>query len=429
MRLSHVTACRAVSVVALFLTCHAANAQAGEGGERPLTIDLREATERALRESPVLRAARLELQAEQARRDATALTTPYVLGAELENVAGTGSLSGVDGAEATMQVSRVIELGDKREARGYLGDARVEFASIEAETASLQLAAHVARRYLELLAWQARLDVFERAQVINRETLELVEKRVAAGRTSSAELDAARVSLELADLEKQQAQFAVEAWQVALATLWGSDQPDFERVAGTAGRLPPLPAFASFESRLLANPDLRQLQTRKRILDAATAVAHAEQSPDLQVGAGVRYLAGPEDAAFTLSFSVPFGSKSRAEPGIREANATAARLPQEREARLLEIRAEIFGRYQALRAAHLEFRRLNDEIIPRAEQAVRTYRRGFELGSYRLLELTAAQERLIALETEALNAAVEFHRTYIDIETLLGSHQPGGALQ
>ena len=56
------------------------------------------------------------------------------------------------------------------------------------------------------------------------------------------------------------------------------------------------------------------------------------------------------------------------------------------------------------------------------------YERGFELGSYSLLELTAAQERLVALRRDALDAATSFHLTLIEIESLLGNANPGGAL-
>jgi outer membrane protein TolC len=60
---------------------------------------------------------------------------------------------------------------------------------------------------------------------------------------------------------------------------------------------------------------------------------------------------------------------------------------------------------------------------------VRFYERGFELGSNSLLELSAAQERLLILRSEALDAAASFHLTLIEIESLLGSTRPGGALK
>ena len=106
-----------------------------------------------------------------------------------------------------------------------------------------------------------------------------------------------------------------------------------------------------------------------------------------------------------------------------------AKTPMTRKQRQLGVQAALFGFYQTLLARRSELNTLRDEIIPEAERAVQFYERGFELGSYSLLELTAAQERLLALRSEALDAAASFHLTLIEIESLLGSISPGGALQ
>ena len=63
-----------------------------------------------------------------------------------------------------------------------------------------------------------------------------------------------------------------------------------------------------------------------------------------------------------------------------------------------------------------------------AGRAVASYERGFELGRYALFELTAAQERLVALKRDAVNAAASFQLAMIEIEGLLGNTNPGGML-
>ena len=106
-----------------------------------------------------------------------------------------------------------------------------------------------------------------------------------------------------------------------------------------------------------------------------------------------------------------------------------AKSPMTGNQRQLSVQAALFGFYQTLLATRNELTTLRDEVIPEAERAVQFYERGFELGSYSLLELTAAQERLLELRSEALDAAASFHFTLIEIESLLGSTSPGGALQ
>jgi cobalt-zinc-cadmium efflux system outer membrane protein len=88
----------------------------------------------------------------------------------------------------------------------------------------------------------------------------------------------------------------------------------------------------------------------------------------------------------------------------------------------------LHGFYQSLLASSDELVTLQHQIIPEAQRALQFYERGFEVGSYSLLELTAAQQHLLTLRREALDAAASFHLTLIEIESLLGSAYPGGML-
>jgi cobalt-zinc-cadmium efflux system outer membrane protein len=133
--------------------------------------------------------------------------------------------------------------------------------------------------------------------------------------------------------------------------------------------------------------------------------------------------------AMVVSLSMPFGSRGRAEPFVNEADKELAKSPVISSEQQLDVQAALFSFYQTLLSMHGEANSLRDEIIPEAEKAVQFYQRGFELGSYSLLELTAAQERLLALRGQSLNAAATFHLTLIEIESLLGNTTPGGALQ
>ncbi len=80
-------------------------------------LRLEEAIARALASNPAVAAESAQLQAVQARAQRDSLPTPYVLGGDVDNIGGTGALSGVHAAETTLRVSRVIELGGKITAR------------------------------------------------------------------------------------------------------------------------------------------------------------------------------------------------------------------------------------------------------------------------------------------------------------------------
>jgi len=429
MRYSNVPVARALLVLILFCGLDAIASESHES-EKPLTaITLQEAVSRALANNPGIKATRLDVDIQQARRDAGSLSTPYRLDTEIENFAGTDTVSGFDSAETTLQVSKTLELGDKRQYRTELGDAEVSLTRMEATVRELELAAEVSRRYAELLRKQEQLNLVAESVSISGRTLRIVQRRVTTGRASEAEESNANVELSRTELIGKRLQFEIASLRFALSSLWGSTTPEFTQATGDISSMPAVPDYSTLETRLAENPYLRRIATNSRILVAQRRLAESRQSPDILLSAGVRHLAATDDVAMVVSFSMPFGSGGRAEPLVRESNLAISRIPMTQEEKLLNLQSTLFGFYQVLLATRTEYDTLTNIIIPEAERAARFYERGFELGSYSLLELTAAQERLLALRGNALDAAASFHLTLIEIESLLGSISPGGALQ
>jgi cobalt-zinc-cadmium efflux system outer membrane protein len=211
--------------------------------------------------------------------------------------------------------------------------------------------------------------------------------------------------------------------------LFGVTIPDFSTATGNIESLPEVFSYSDMKSSLVGNPRLRRIATNSRVLDAKRRLTESKRHADIALSAGVRHLAATDDMAMVLSFNMPFGSGQRADSLVIASNLQLSKLPVTQSAQLLELQAALFGFYQNLLATRSEFETLRDEIVPQAELAVQFYERGFELGSYSLLELTAGQEGLLVLRGEMLDAAASFHLTLIEIESLLGNTSPGGALQ
>lgn len=428
MRYSKRPAMQVVLVFCVLLGFSAAAAGLSETGDHDPSMTLQEAISRALANNPGIKAARIDVDIEQARRDALSLATPYELGAEVENFAGTGTTSGFDSSETTLQLSRTLELGGKRQLRADLGDAQLGLARLAISAREIELAAEVSRRYVAILKQQEQINLAAESEEIGRRTLTIVKKRVAVGRATEAEESSAVVAFSRSELASRQLNFELAGAQVGLATLWGSTRATFGEVAGDIYTIPALPDFNNLHARLASNPLVLNIATQARVQNAQQRLAQSKQRPDIEWSAGVRHLAASDDVAVVAGFTVPFGSKSRAEPLVREADSQVAKTPLTRDEQMLGLQASLYGLYQSLRASSDELETLRERIIPEAQLAVQFYERGFEVGSFSLLELIAAQERLLELRREALDAAASFHLTLIEIETLLGNSNPGGAL-
>ncbi len=88
------------------------------------TLSLPKALDRTLAQNPQLQVFDLRLQGLAGRRTAANQSPALEAGLEVENFLGNGEQAGMDGAEYTLSLSSVLELGGKRQARVGVIDAR-----------------------------------------------------------------------------------------------------------------------------------------------------------------------------------------------------------------------------------------------------------------------------------------------------------------
>lgn len=384
----------------------------------PLTLD--DAIARAKMNNPGISAARFDIETARARRDMDALPQPLMFETEIENFAGTGSTSGLDSAEMTLRLTKVLELGGKRELRTQIGNARVALAQLESDTASQRLAARVARRFTDVQSHQERLKLAEDALALANRTSDIVAERVRVGRTSAAEQATASIEVARAELLTERLRRELEISRVELAMLWGSRKADFSHVDGDLFVFSDLEELRELERRLEQSPELRRITAEASIDRARRQLAQAKGSPDISVSGGVRQLAEMDDTALVFSISVPFGNADRSEAGTREADTLLAKSPLAAQELRLKLTTTLNRIHEQLRLSRRQAETLQQELIPQAAKAVGLYEQGFERGSHTLFELSGAQESLLVLRGEALQAATGYQQTLVQLSALLG---------
>lgn len=380
-------------------------------------LSLEEAVARVLESNGQLRAERAGLLAVQQQAQLDALAPPLTLSAELENVAGTGALSGIHGAETTLSVGRVFELGGKRAARIQRGAANIELRQLLGTQKQLDLRALTTQRYLQLSKCQLELQLAQDQLDVAAQTTALVRERIDRGvapPTDQALVDIARARAEIAF---EHAEHELLSARFALAALWGAQDITQAQVQASAD-LFQLPAVAKFEvlvQRLDAAPETRGLELRARQLEAEMGVARASARPDLNLSLGVRRLESLDDQAMLLGLSFPLGTRQRADLALSRSAAQLEEVLSGREAAVLEARQQLFEHYQELRHARTEFEAIRDRMIPAAQGALQQTQSGYEQARYSLLQLTQAQASVLQLSNEQLLAALRYHQAWVQI--------------
>ena len=384
-----------------------------------LTLD--EALRRVVSGHPELRVFSHQAAALEAEVEASALAPPLAVRAELENWAGTGAVSGLDGAEFTLSLASVLERGGKRDARRALAAGNLDALASRRAAAEIDLLAEVARRYLELVAAQARRQVAVDDVAQRTRTVAAAARRVQAGASPesvrlSAEAMQARAEIDLARAASE----AEAAWR-RLAVLWGDTAAgNVPRVAGEPLVLPRLPELAELLRLLERNPELRRFADLARIEEARLQLARSEQSTDVAWEFGVRNLQAGDDWALVAGFAVPIGSAKRAEPSIRAARTAADVLGASRESAELALEATLIEAHGRFTAASLEVASIRDEWLPRLARAESSAERAYRAGALSYLEWAQLQSETTAARRQELAVAIDAHRALIEIQRLTG---------
>lgn len=404
----------AVAIVSYCLSAAAAAQAADE-----LTLD--EVLRRVVAVHPDLRVFRHRSEALAVEADVASLSPPMTVGAELENFAGTGALSGFDRAELTLSLAALLERGGKRDARQAIAAAHVDALAAQRAAAELDLLAEAARRYLDLVSAQARERIAAQEVQLRLRTVGATERQLRAGAAPEAALLAAEALQARAELEVARAATETGAAWRRLATLWGGvAEGPAPRASAAVLELPRLPPLSSLLQIVERTPQLRQFADATRIAEARLHFAQSSRATDLEWRIGLRHLREGDDWGLVAGVSVPLGSARRAEPSIRAARAELERISVERESAALLLDATLVEAHARFSGASLEVERIRDEWLPRLSRAEAAAERAYRAGALGYLEWAQLQAETTAARRQQLVAAIEAHRALIEIQRLTG---------
>ncbi|MGH8188482.1 MAG: TolC family protein, partial [Steroidobacteraceae bacterium] len=316
---------RHACALSLALVASAAAMVTSSATERE-SLTLARAIELASTHGPTVASWAAERESLARRSEADALPPSAIIESDFENFAGTDSASGTNLLEATVRLSRVVELGGKAALRRAVGSTELERLTAEQQVRRTELAAEVSRRFIHVLSDQAMLATARRATELARTARDVARDRVSAGAASPATLGRADIALARAEIAQEHAEHELASSRVKLSVLWGDTAASYAQAAGDLFELAELDSFDVYRDRLNTNPELVRFASAVQAHEARIKLAQAQRLPDVSVSAGVRRLETFDDQALVASFAVPLGTRRRAELQERAARADRNRI-------------------------------------------------------------------------------------------------------
>lgn len=384
------------------------------------SISLRDALEATLAANPSLRSFPLRNEALLGERETADLKPALQLGGELENALGTGDVKDFTGAEATLRLSSVMEMGDKRAARVGVVSRRIDTLNAEQRVAELDLLMEVVRRFIEVAIAQEQLGLQSQSTAIAEQTVNSIQPLVAAGQAPQLELGRANAALLRAQLAEQAASARLTSARIRLANMWASNAPQFDSVSSDFLSVGQAGSIESMLAELATNPDIELFATESRLLEAELRLAQTRQQGDIEWSAGIRHLKEFDDTALAFEVSIPLFNKARAAGAERTARANLQEVEMRRLTALNAIEGEIRSLHQSLQQSISEVSTLQQQVIPMLQEVQQQTGAAYAAGNYSYVELISAQREFLDAQLMLISSAGNVHRIRAEIERLSG---------
>ncbi len=369
------------------------------------SLTLPDATQRALANNPELEVFERRFEALEGLRRTADLRPEYVLGVEVENVAGSGGFSGVDSAELTLSLSSVIELGDKRSSRVAVADSRYALVQAERQAKSLDLLGRVTQGFIAALALQEKLEVAKDAAQLAEQSYQLVTDMVQRGAAPEAERLRAKALFKQAKMQQDALVAELASRKFALASLWKADHADFDQMNGNLFKFDEISSFDTLYERVAVSPAIQVFASEERVRDAEVALARSQSTSNVRWSLGIRRYEDTGDSALTAGLSVPLFTGRRNGGEVQSALAEREMVRYQREATLLAIRARLFEAWQTYQHNAVAAHQMRTEVLPALDKALEQTRLAYERGRYSYVDWVTAQRDLLDARMAAIDAA------------------------
>ena len=372
--------------------------------------------------NPELKVFSLETRAAQARELQAGLWPNPEIDVEMENVGGTGELSGFDAAETTIQLSQLIELGNKSQKRKKIASYEKELANLDYQNKRLEVFSGAAKAFILVLKAQKKLQLSSELLELSKKSYETVEKRVNAGKDSPVEKTRASIAFSNIKISHRQAQRTLEYARKHLAFFWEQDKPVFEQAVGNLDSVEQLPALEDLTNQLKLAPEYARWEAEIKKSQAVLDLEKANGVGDITIGAGFRRFNETDDNAVVFGISIPLPLSDRNQGAKQAAVYNLAKSRQEQKTAWLKLQNEFNETYQEFANSYIQAISLKNEVLPSAVEMFNAATRAYQEGKVDYLNMLDAQRTLFEVKNEYIETLSACHIAKTDIERFIGQN-------
>ena len=371
-----------------------------------------------LLQNPKLQAYSYEIRAREAQAIQAGLAKSPQLNIQVQNVGGSGRFKSLDQSETTIQMSQLLELGNKRDLRQKSAKLSKELADWDYAVERLDVLTGVTQSYIQMLKAQQKISLTAEGVHLAQQFLNTVSERVKAGKVAAIETVKANVALANMQIEEQQAKLEHLKATRKLSAFWGESTPQFETAEGDLSSLPEqkLPQ----QLVLANNPRLSKWTTALAHRKAELEVETSKAIPNLTLSGGYRRLEESNDNALVFGLTVPLQWFDRNQGAITKARHRLSKAEEEKRAEALRMETALYQAHSEVSFAHAKVISIKTKVLPGARKAMNAIGEGYRFGKFALLDVLDSQKTFYQIQNQYLDALANYHNAVSTVERLTG---------
>ena len=397
-------------------------AMVSQAGPRSGTnvLTLSEAIRVALESSPELQASGARVDAAAGRAYQAGKWTNPQLQMNADEWPVTGGGRGFADSIQTIGITQTLPYPGKKPLDKQIGGAGVKLSEAELALRRTEVARDVKAGFYRVLASERLVEVSTQLVAVAQSSAEAARKRVEAGASAYQEQLRAEVQLVQARTELKEFQRELATARQAFITVLG--RPDLAE-ALLSGALTevarPVLAEKKGEEFLAEHPSMSAARASVDRAEFEYRRARLEPYPDVTASLSGGKLGETDQGIIQLGLSLPLpildsskGKKDEAWANVQVAQAELHVVQQ-------QLRREWANAQRRYRTAAEQVASYREEALPKADEALRLVRTGFEEGKFTFIDLVDTQRTTAEVRLTYQQRLLELNIAEAEVEALM----------
>ncbi len=381
-------------------------------------ITLEEAINLALKFSPAVKSSKAGVTAARGLERQAGYWSNPELEIEAENISGTGPYSGSDSAEYTYSLSKSLDISGKRSARKNAATQAKKAADSNFTTAKFKIMRNIHVAYASVLAEAEALKLAKEQELLAKQILRTVSKRVNAARESEIQKIKATVAYESAVIATSQEKQQFNSAKQNLAKLLGKDSLDVSLDHSHFFALVSPDPITTYQTKLSDSPILKRFYYLSKEKEFAFDLEKSQKILDPTVKIGIREFRDSDEQALVAGLSIPFPIFNWNQGNVSHAKAKLSQARSEELKAKLSLEQSLIEEWRNWQISYQTADKLRNKILPTAKKAFRVAKSGYEKGKFPYLEVLDAQRTLFDARAKYHTALKQYHIARANIELI-----------